>query len=228
MFDCDCGQTICLYPSDISNGRKSCGCSWKKDKYAFPKKHGQSKTALYQRYCSMKQRCNNPNFREYERYGGRGIKVCKEWADSFECFTKWAYANGYDSNSSGKDCSIDRIDNNGDYCPTNCRFTTAREQQKNREKSHIVVYNDKRYSVAEFCESFGITAEWFVYNRTIKGISATDILDEWGLMRSIPSNYVESQEYAKENNVSSDTIRRWLRNGKLKGKKVNNKWYVIT
>lgn len=112
-------------------------------------KHGLCGTRIYRCWADMKTRCNNPGNPFYHRYGGRGIKVCKEWED-FTAFYSWALNNGYQD-----DLTIERIDNDGDYCPSNCKWATQQEQSLN--KTHLpsktgyvgVRYRANRYQ-AEF------------------------------------------------------------------------------
>lgn len=103
-----CGNTTC------------CGCQYGS--------HKQSKTRLYKRWTSMKQRCYNKKFKQWKDYGGRGIKVCKKWLHSFEAFWK-------DVGNIPKGRTLDRINNDGDYKPSNIRWATRRQQQYNRRIS---------------------------------------------------------------------------------------------
>ena len=136
---CECGKIVHIRGSQLRNGHhKSCGCF--KGEYCRKTqlRHGWSGTHLHSIWSSMKQRCNNPNDPKYSDYGGRGISVCKEWNDSFETFKNWAIANGYEDGK-GHDCSIDRVDNDGNYEPGNCRWTTAKVQANNqrpRKRKH--------------------------------------------------------------------------------------------
>lgn len=111
---------------------RSCGCLEEENRGKGANlKHGGSDTRLYSIWSGMLKRCNNSNCRAYSNYGGRGITVCKEWT-CFSAFREWAFNNGY-SNS----LSIDRINNNGNYEPQNCRWTTSKEQANNRRKRRI-------------------------------------------------------------------------------------------
>ena len=89
-----------------------------------------SGTRLYSIWSGLKGRCNNPNDPRYDRYGGRGISVCEEWNTSFQSFYDWAISNGY-----SEDLTIDRIDNDGNYEPTNCKWSTSKEQCNNRSSN---------------------------------------------------------------------------------------------
>lgn len=126
---CDCGNTTLVTTYHLIHGDiKSCGC--KHTSYG----HGQTQTRLYAVWCSMKARCQRKTHHKYKRYGGRGIKVCEEW-QSFPAFYTWAIQNGYDEQADYGQCTIDRIDNDGDYEPSNCRWVDLKTQANNKHGS---------------------------------------------------------------------------------------------
>lgn len=99
-----------------------------------------------------------PKFSSYKNYGSRGITVCDEWKTDYAAFKKWAYANGYDENAPRGQCTIDRIDVNGDYSPDNCRWTTWEEQQSNKRNNVYITANGKTQTIAEWSRETGILA----------------------------------------------------------------------
>lgn len=124
-FLCECGNTIQSKGSPVKSGyKKSCGCSVKD----INVKHGFSKTCLYNILNSIKTRCNNKNSKAYPHYGGRGIKICDRWLESFENF----YEDMGDRPSPNH--SIERLDVNGDYHPDNCVWATSEVQARNHRK----------------------------------------------------------------------------------------------
>ena len=100
----------------------------------------------------MKYRCAQPKYDKYQYYGERGIEVCPEWADSFDAFEGWALEHGYKEG-----LTLDRIDNNGNYCPDNCRWVTMKEQANNRSSNHFITYNGETKTIQQWVEETGVT-----------------------------------------------------------------------
>lgn len=154
---CECGKESIVNTSNLLNGTtKSCGC-WKYEKIKQHNTiHGGSRDRLYRIWKSMKHRCNNQNDSRYEAYGGKGISVCDEWSD-YECFKVWAYSNGYNEDAEYGECTIDRIDNNDDYKPSNCRFVNRIVQANNTSRNHFVEMNGHKMTIAEFARVMNIS-----------------------------------------------------------------------
>ena len=148
---CDCGKEIEVYGGELrSGGSKSCGCKKRDDTIQRNWKHGHSKTRLASVYSSMKDRCYNSNAKSYPRYGARGIKMCNEWYDDFETFYLWAVSNGYEIG-----LTIDRIDNDGDYSPENCRWVSNIENIHNSSTCINIEYNGLKMCCAEWDRRMG-------------------------------------------------------------------------
>ena len=118
----------------------------------------------------MKNRCYYKRSIEFDRYGGRGIKVCTEWREDFKNFSDWAITNGYADN-----LTIDRIDVNGDYCPENCRWATPKEQNNNRRDNHFLTHNGRTQTISQWAKELKIN-ESTIGTRLWRGYSVEKAL----------------------------------------------------
>ena len=149
---CECGEERSVIKYGLLNGTlQSCGCLMRESVKNRDTKHGFARSRLYTIYNGMKNRCYNKNHTSYRIYGGRGIKVCEEWLKKPAAFFDWCLNNGY-----AHDLSLDRIDVNGDYSPSNCRFTSLKLQQRNRRDSRTVFFRGVEYNLREACELFDV------------------------------------------------------------------------
>lgn len=148
LCKCDCGNFTKVASNDLlKGGTKSCGCLQKESHT----KHGKYKERLYNIYRGIKQRCYNHNRKRYKDYGGRGIKMCDEWLNDFMMFYDWSMANGYDDT-----LTIDRIDNDGNYEPNNCRWVTPKQQVRNQRSNRNITINNETHCLSEWCEILGL------------------------------------------------------------------------
>ena len=155
---CNCGAEKDILLARIKNkNTQSCGCLHRELLSALSSTHHSSGTRLYNIWCNIKGRCKNSSHRDYCNYGGRGISLCKEWDNSFETFRDWAYNNGYSDT-----LSIDRINVDGNYEPTNCRWTDSYTQNSNKRLNSC---NKTGYSGIDFREN----EKKYVVRKTIRG-----------------------------------------------------------
>lgn len=142
------------------------------------KRHGESGTRLYHTWGQMKQRCQNPKDARYPRYGGRGIKVCDEW-QSYVPFWRWSEENGYDDS-----LTIDRIDNDGNYEPSNCRWITGAENRKDHRNTKYYVFFGERKSIIDWSRDERCKVSLAtIYNRLAAGQSMEDAIFREGRKR---------------------------------------------
>ena len=168
---CDCGNIKFIASCHLRSGSTvSCGCYQLDAIHKSLYKHGCSKTRLYKIWGKMKGRVLNPKDHKYSIYGGRGISMCDEWINSFESFEKWSMSNGY-----REDLSIDRIDVNGNYEPSNCRWIKLEEQAKNRRSNKFLTMNGVTKIASDWGKQYGIAGS-LILQRIRCGWSVEDAI----------------------------------------------------
>ncbi len=159
---CDCGEVGVYRLYSLRNGNtRSCGCLAAEAIHTGPVTHGGSDTPEYHVWCGLRCRCTNPNGTAWDNYGGRGITVCERWMESFPAFLEDMGRRPSDRHS------IDRIDNDGNYEPGNCRWATSREQMRNTRVNYLVEHNGETKCVAEWAEQYGMSPS-VLYARLVK------------------------------------------------------------
>ena len=171
MCQCDCGTKKVLrldtFKNNTTSKTVSCGC-YNRVKCSSAT-HRLSHTKLYHTWASMKDRCLNKNNPHYDRYGGRGITINNEWYD-YENFYNWAISNGYEEG-----LSIDRIDNNGNYEPSNCKWTTQSVQNRNTSRNRMYTINGESLCITDIANKYNINRNTLNY-RLNKGVPIEDAI----------------------------------------------------
>ena len=181
LCQCDCGNYVHANGSKLKSGHaKSCGCMVAEHIGNVNRKYKRVSKRLYGVYKSMLSRCQDTNHREYHNYGGRGIKICSEWLGEvgYDSFSEWAFSNGYDETLKFGECTLDRIDTNGNYEPNNCRWITNKEQQSNRRDCIILEYNGEKHNVVQWSEILNISEHKIRYHLR-KGRTLEQILKNY-------------------------------------------------
>lgn len=152
LCQCDCGTIKSIDRYALINGSaQSCGCLKKELLSKKQSTHKETKTRLYRIWSAMKRRCYNQNTPAYPDYGGRGIVICDAWKNSYESFRDWSLDNGYSSS-----LTIDRIDNNGNYEPGNCRWVGSDAQANNRRSNCLYTYKGETHNISEWASIYNI------------------------------------------------------------------------
>lgn len=144
---CDCGNKVLIRADNLKN-RKSSKC-------IKCRNHQKANTRIYHIWENMKSRCYNENNPRFKNYGAKNIKVCIDWKEKFISFYNWAIQNGYEEN-----LSIDRINNNGDYEPNNCRWVDTIIQANNTSRNHYERYKDKNLTLAQWARELKIKKKY--------------------------------------------------------------------
>ena len=150
LCKCDCGKECIVHGISLKTGNTtSCGCYKTENAKKLYSTVRQNNKRLYGVWNGIKQRCNNKNSKSYHNYGGRGIKMDEIWANSYEAFYQWAMCSGYKDG-----LEIDRIDNDGNYCESNCRFVSKEVQANNKRNIKLYTINGVTKTLAQWCKEY--------------------------------------------------------------------------
>ena len=201
---CDCGNVGVVRSSSLRDGRSSsCGCFANELTSKRSKTHGMTNTRLFNIWSGMRSRCYSTTDYHYKWYGARGITMCDEWKNDFQTFYNWAISSGYDDG-----LSIDRIDNNGNYEPSNCRWTTHAEQMRNQGRNIMLTYNGKTLCAMDWSRETGLSDATIRWRKNKLGWS-----DEKTL--TTPAFVPETVSTTLTVNGETKTIQEWSKYSKI-------------
>jgi hypothetical protein len=164
LCECDCGKTVVVVSGNLRNGvSKSCGC-WNLNSLSGRAKHNLSKSGTYRTWKHMMARCYNKKDARYKYYGGRGVSICERWQD-FVAFYE-------DMGDKPDGYSIERIDNNGNYEPSNCEWATIAEQNRNNRRTVKIEYDGQTRCMSEWARLLGVPKMTFSYRIKTKPLDA--------------------------------------------------------
>jgi len=168
---CDCGHVFTASVQNLKRQHyKSCGCEKRNNIGNAVRKHGLTGTKLYSIWAGIKRRCFNEHENSYKDYGARGISVCEEWRDNPAAFVLWAMTNGYQDG-----LEIDRINNDGNYDPINCRFVSKKQNTRNRRTTRHLTAMGRTQSMSAWCEELGVKSH-FIATRLRRGWSEEEAI----------------------------------------------------
>lgn len=152
LCKCDCGNIKSIHGQSLRRGlTKSCGCYNLEALSKNKSKHKMTNSRLYKIWIDVHTRVFNTKHRSYKWYGAKGVTIYDEWKNSFESFYEWSMNNGYEEH-----LTLDRIDSNGNYEPSNCRWVTMKKQQNNRSSNRLITYQGETHTSAEWADILGM------------------------------------------------------------------------
>lgn len=190
----ECGKERDVFADSLLGGRtKGCTCHRATLLKKVATTHGMSKTRFYRIWYKTRRKCLDPKDSCYYKYGGRGITICDRWKDSFENFRDDMYESylKHVEEFGEKETSINRIDNDGNYCPENCEWATNKEQANNKRSSHFIIIGEERHTLSEWCEILNVSKTTVYYRINNLGMSAVEAL-------TVPINEKYSHRHKEE------------------------------
>lgn len=206
LCKCQCGNTVIVSSDNLRrNHTKSCGCHKinvsKTKNLTHGQSSGENKTIEYKTWLGMKNRCYNQREKSYKYYGGRGIKVCDRWLNSFENFLE-----DMGKRPHGK-FSIDRIDVNGNYEPSNCRWATDYQQRRNKTNNNVIEYNGSKIIIEDLAACLKTTTK-VIYDRQKRGVPIDVKIDNKKIVLNLETGifYDSAKQAAETYNINYNTF----------------------